>query len=362
MCCICKNFQKMIDFKQLYCMKKIIYFFVFILFMSCTNKYHRFAKNYSFKSKENKPDYANLDYWAAHPWKHDPSDSVPELLKPNYHPDSTVDIFFLYPTSYTNQSRPMGWNAPIDNPDINAKTDYSSILYQASVFNEAGRVFSPRYRQANLGAYFPKNGDDTLKAIAAFDLAYSDIKNAFEYYLEHFNNGRPIILASHSQGTTHAKRLLKEYFDGKPLQNKLVAAYLVGIFVEPDLLKNIKPCKSPNQTGCICTWRTFKQGYKPEFVEKEKFTAIVTNPLTWDSSKPIALREENPGSLLLNFNKLQHHIADAKTEGGILWTRKPKFFGNILLFSKNYHIADYNFYYLSIRNNVQQRINAYWKK
>jgi hypothetical protein len=44
------------------------------------------------------------------------------------------------------------------------------------------------------------------------------VKTAFLYYLQHYNNGRPIIIASHSQGATHGKRLLKEFFDGKELQ------------------------------------------------------------------------------------------------------------------------------------------------
>ncbi len=343
-------------------MKKSLFFVMMILLISCSNKYHQFAANYTFKSSDGKPDYSNLNYWAAHPWKHNPSDSVPKPLRQNYHADSTVDIFFLYPTSYTDLKKPLGWNAPIDDADINAKTDYTSILYQASVFNEVGRIFSPRYRQANLGAYFPTSKEDSTNAVAAFDLAYQDIKTAFEYYLQHYNNGRPIIIASHSQGTTHAKRLLKEYFDGKILQNKLVTAYIAGIFVEPDLLTNIKPCERPNQTGCICSWRTFKEGYKPDFVKKEKFIAIVTNPLTWDSSKPIASRKINDGSVLYNFNKLSTHVAAAKIEEGILWTSKPRFFGNIFFTSKNYHVADYNFYYLSIRKNVQQRIDAFWKK
>ena len=64
---------------------------------------------------------------------------------------------------------------------------------------------------------------DTSKAGKAFDFAYEDIKKSFEYYLQHYNNGRPIIIASHSQGTTHALRLLKEFFENKPLQ--LVAVW-----------------------------------------------------------------------------------------------------------------------------------------
>jgi hypothetical protein len=332
---------------------------VISFFVSCAEKNYVQQPEYNFKAKDNAPDYSDLNYWAAHPYKADPSDSVPSALKKDYRPDSTVDIFFLYPTSYTDRAMPYGYNAPIDDSAINQKTDSRSILYQASIFNEAGRVFAPRYRQANYFAYFPI---DTAASIAAFDKAYQDVKAAFQYYLAHYNNGRPIVIAAHSQGTTHAKRLIKEFFDGKPLQAQLVTAYLVGMPVEPNYFSNIKPCSKPNQTGCICSWRTFKEGYMDEFVKKEKFTAVVTNPLTWDSSKPVAARDANKGSVLLKFNKLVPHVANAEVHGGVLWTEKPHFFGNVFLKSPNYHIADYNLYYLSVRENVEQRIHAFYQK
>jgi len=327
---------------------------------SCANKYHKFASNYHFVSNDDKPNYSQLDYWAAHPYKHDPSDSIPKPLLATSITDSAVDVFFIHPTTYTSIKKEFGNNAPVDNADLNSKTDYSTILYQASVFNQAGRVFCPRYRQANLQAYFPKTSSDTTEAIAAFNLAYEDIKKAFNYYLQHYNNGRPIIIASHSQGTTHAKRLLKDFFDNTALQNKLVAAYLVGIPVEANLFTNIKPCNTPTQTGCVCSWRTFKEGYQPDYVANEP-SVIITNPLTWDSSKPLAARATNKGSILLNFNKLVPKVADANITGNILWTSKPHFFGNIFYTSKNYHIADYNLYYISVRENVSNRIKAFWK-
>ncbi len=342
--------------------RKAVYFLLALLVMGCSSKYHRFVKDYTFRSADGKPGYDNLDYWAAHPWKHNTSDSVPSPLQNDYHKDSAVDIFFLYPTTYTEKDKPLGWNAPIDDATINAKTDYTTILYQASVFNASGRVFSPRYRQANLEAYFPISAEDTTKAIAAFEEAYQDIRTAFIYYLEHWNGGRPIIIASHSQGTTHAKRLLKEFFDGKPLQKKLVAAYLVGIPVEPGYFTTIQPCADPKQTQCFCSWRTLKDGYKTDYMKEEKYTAIVTNPLTWDISKPNADRSQNKGSILLNFNKLVSGVADAKDGNGVIWTRKPKFFGNIFLSGKNYHVADYNLYYLSVRENVQQRFNMWLRE
>ncbi len=303
-------------------------------------------------------DYSNEKNWAALPWIKDASDSVPGQLRSGYTPDSTVDIFFLHPTTYTDKEMPLGWNAPVDDSAINRKTDGSTILYQASVFNAAGRVFAPRYRQANLDAYYSK---DTAEALAAFSEAYQDVKAAFEYYLAHYNNGRPIIIASHSQGTTHAISLVREFFDGKPLQQKLVAAYLVGMAVKPDTFATIQACKMPAQTGCVCSWRTYRENYEPLYIQNEPFTAIVTNPLTWDAEKPEAERKDNEGSVLLNFEKVKKRVVNAKVHDGVLWICRPHFFGSIFYTNKNYHIADYNLFYVSIRENVQQRINAFWK-
>ncbi len=333
-----------------------------LLITSCSNKYQQFTSNYTFTTPAGTPDYSRLDHWAAHPVKWDPSDSIPLPLREGFRPDTSVDIFFIHPTTYTDKKSLLGLNAPVDNAELNAKTDYSTILFQASIFNEAGRVYSPRYRQANLSCYFPVTAEDTLQALAAFELAYQDVKAAFLYYLQHNNNGRPIVIAAHSQGTTHAKRLLKELFDGTELQKKLVVAYLVGMPLEPDYFSSIKPCNTPGQTGCACSWRTFKEGYEPDYVMNEKFVSIVTNPITWDAQIPNANRLLNKGGLLLNFNKLVKNVSNAKISGGVLWTDKPHFLGNVFLTTKNYHIADMNLFYLGIRENVKQRIAAYEKK
>ena len=226
---------------------------ILLLFTGCSNSYRQFVSNYPIRSADGQPDYSNSAYWAALPDKRDPSDSVPLPLRNNYHPDTSVDIFFIHPTTYTDMKKPLGPNAPIDDATLNAKTDYTTILFQASIFNEAGRIYAPRYRQANLSCYFPKTKEDSLQSIAAFELAYEDVKAAFLYYLEHNNHGRPIIIASHSQGTNHAERLLKEFFDGKELQKQLVVAYLVGMPLKPGYFQSIKPCTTPTETGCACS-------------------------------------------------------------------------------------------------------------
>jgi len=328
------------------------------LFVSCSRGYQQFVSSYTFKSPDGKPDYSNLDYWAAHPDKKDPSDSLPKPLVKDFVPDTSADVFFIYPTSYGDASYTLGYNAPIDNALINAKTDYSSILYQASVFNAAGRIFAPRYRQANYWYYFSK---DTARAKEAFDFAYDDVKLAFEYYLEHSNRGRPIIIGAHSQGTTHALKLLKEFFDQSPLKEKLVAAYLVGMYIPENYFSNLTICKDPSQINCFCGWRTYRVNYIPPYVEKETIKSCVTNPLTWNDSVKLATADLNKGAILRKFNRVYYNVSDAKVNEGIVWTKKPKFPGSFMLRTKNYHIGDINLYYYSIRENIHQRVTAYKK-
>lgn len=326
-----------------------------IILCSC-NKHHNLQQHYTFKSANGSPDYSQLDYWAAHPWKWDPSDSVPAPLRDRVR-DSTVDVFFLHPTTLTSKKRNEA-NAAIDDAALNAKTDYSTILYQASVFNEECRVFAPRYRQAHLRNFFIP---DTVASNAAFELAYTDIKNAFEYYLQHFNNGHPIIIAAHSQGSKLAERLLKDYFEGKTLYNKLVVAYIAGWPVPKDYFTSLRVCTDSLQTGCVCSWRTFRKGYVPEFLANENGNSYVTNPLNWMSDETYASKQLNKGSVLTKFNKIYKQTTDAQASNGFLYVKKPVFPWSFLYFTRNYHIGDINLFYLNIREDVRRRIGLFWK-
>ena len=327
---------------------------------SCSPKYLSYQQNYTFRSVDGSADYADLDYWAAHPWKWDPSDSTPYPLR-NIQKDSTVDVFFLHPTSYTKKKK--GSNANIDDPLINAKTDYTSILYQASVFNEACRVFAPRYRQSHLKNFFEKEEGSKN---AAFDTAYHDIKNAFEYYLKTWNKGRPFIIAGHSQGSMLAERLLKEFFEGPAsdpnLYNRLVAVYIPGWPVPKNYFSKLKMCEDSFQTGCICSWRTLKRNFIPFYMKKDIGNTYATNPITWTTGNEYAPRRLNKGSVLKNFNRIMLYTTDAQVENGFLFVKKPKFPGSFLFIKRNYHIGDINLYYMNMRENMKRRVAMFWKK
>jgi hypothetical protein len=327
---------------------------VFTLF-SCSPKVSSYKGKAAFISETGVPDYGKIEYWAAHPNKKDPSDTVPLPLR-SYEKIKQADVFYLHPTTLVGTRENGNNNAKIDDPYINYKTDYSPIIYQASAFNENARVFAPRYRQAHIGMYSEK--DSALK-YAAFNLAYEDVKNAFVYYLKNENNGRPIIIASHSQGTTHATRLLKEFFDGKELSNRLVCAYLIGMGVKKDSYEKIPVCTDSTKTGCYVSWRTYRKDYTGEWVNRLDTSIVVVNPVTWKTTNEIVDKSLQKGAVLYNLNKVFTETQNSQAEGNALWVSHPKFPGSFLYRNKNYHAGDINLFYVDVREDASRRIKYY---
>jgi hypothetical protein len=327
------------------------------IFLGCAPSYTKYISNYKNTTSLAAADYSNPQLWAALPQQKDPADSIPAPLINDYFKDTTVDVFFVHPTTLTDKDDNR-WNADLNDAAINAKTDYGSILYQTSAFNEFN-VYAPRYRQAHLRSYFVT---DTARALQAFELAYQDIKTAFEYYLQHYNNGKPIIIASHSQGSTHTQRLLKEFFENQPLQQKLIAAYVVGMYIPNTYFKQLPLCNSATATGCVIGWRSFKEGYYPDYVIKENNSGWVVNPLSWTTDSAIVSFKQNKGAVLKDFNKLSKNVVGARISNGVLWLDKLHISGAFLIRMKNFHVGDINLFYQNIRHNLRQRVAAYKAK
>jgi len=302
------------------------------------------------------PDYSNLKNWAAHPHKKDPADRVPCSGIKDEQLTAVADVFFLYPTTYTGSEKHQKmWNASTEDQKTNEKTDDTAILFQSSIFNGAGRVFAPRYRQAHIHSFYTT---DKASGKQAIELAYSDIRVAFEYYLKHWNNGRPFIIAGHSQGGLHAMSLLKEVIEKSPLRKQLIVAYAVGYPIPNDFFQFLKPCQAPDETGCFCTWRTFERGYALK--KAHETNVICTNPLTWTTSeRQYAPQSLNKGAVVRPFCAIYPAFSDAEICKGVLMAKRPKFPGSALLRTHNYHPGDLNFYYMNIRENAQNRVKAY---
>ena len=302
-----------------------------------------------------KPNYSDKDSWAVLP------ENIPDEIS-TFNIDKNkkeADVFFIYPTLIDSRNQ-REWNSDIWDEDIRNDVINRPVKYQASAWLDAGNLYVPYYRQAHIRVFNDKFRVDGDKAL---NLAYNDIKEAFSYYLENFNNDKPFIIASHSQGTVHAKRLISEFIDGKELQKKLIAAYLVGIKVFEDEFKNIKPMNSPDETGGFVTWNTFKFNKYPRKDNYENWFkgGVTTNPITWDDSKET--KKDLHKGLLYRDLKIFSQNIDIKLIDGIVWSSIPNVPGKILLQTvRSYHFADINLFWVDIRENAKLRVDQWFKK
>lgn len=307
------------------------------------------ASTFSRDTAPAAPDYSHPDTWASLPFKLDPADYTPQGATPENQAQAEVDVFFIHPTTYRSEEQ---WNAAPDDAAINLRTDDLPIKHQASVFNHSTRVYAPRYRQMTYPGFFTKDQNAKREAL---DLAYQDVKKAFQYYLDHLREGRPFIIATHSQGTIHGIRLVREYIDGKALQDKMVAAYLVGWPFPADTFAHLPVCQEPSQTGCVIGWCSWQKGELAYNHDKFYAGSVVVNPISWRTDTLLALKAQHEGLVGRKYRRIQSGKVNAQVHDGVLWVSKPY----PIMPDKNYHIGDYNIFWADIRSNLATRVSTY---
>ena len=108
--------------------------FSIVLINACSPRLQPYKGDQEFKSVTGIPNYASLEYWSAHPEKWDPSDSIAGDLN-DVTNKKQVDVFFLHPTTFTNEGQKNISNASIDDPYLNKKTSRSLILIRPGSYS-----------------------------------------------------------------------------------------------------------------------------------------------------------------------------------------------------------------------------------
>ena len=324
-----------------------------ILFMSISCKTSYQSRVFAENSLPFKPNYAEPNSWAVFPGRY------PLALKDFIKIDRAkkADVFYIYPTLFSDKKN-KDWNADIWTSSIRQDVFQKAIKYQASAWLNAGNLYVPFYRQAHYRIFldpYSKEGEP------AWEVAYQDIKNAFQFYVSYYNKGRPIIIASHSQGSMHAKRLIKEFFDQKPLQNQLVAAYLIGTRIFPNEFESVPPMISPTDVGGFVSWNAYKIDKLPKKFTKWYQGGVTTNPISWDNQVTSKISEHK--GLLSEDTKIYPKSLRVMVIDGLLWTTLPQIPGRFFLsLIENYHFADINLFWKDIEENAIARVNAWYKK
>lgn len=318
--------------------------------------------------------YAGYDRWIARPGT---GADDPAMWRPEGFAEDgdalAVPVFFVHPTSYFEKAR---WNAP----ESDAKSRQLAELFvrgMASPFNKSLDVWAPRYRQATIGAFLT----DKPQGREALDLAYGDVLAAFDQFIATVDPNKPFVLAGHSQGAYHLRRLLRDRVAGKPLAKRIVAAYLIGwpVSVKQDLPQTgLGACARPEQTGCIVSWLTVAEPADTEMLVKawkrsEGLDGASLDGATFVCTNPLTGKAGGAAPASANFGTL---VPDVKAGTGSLVPgrvparcRKDGFLsvgdlpdlglGPYVLPGNNYHLFDVTLFWANLRADFVRRVKAW---
>lgn len=270
-----------------------------------------------------------------------------------------IDVFYVYPTFYN------GAAGRVMDIEKNVKLiPYikNNVLKNTGIFGADINLFAPLYRQAS----FKTLSMSIQERQKVLEISVADILAAFDYYLRQYNNGRPFVLAGHSQGSRMLAELMKRKFSLPALMKKLISAYLIGYSVTSgDLLKYpwLKLAKNATDTGVIITYNTQSATLKNNFLLRPG--SISVNPLNWGGSA--APKELNEGAVFFypdgSSRKIENFTSayiDEETGALIAPDADPDKYSSSLFAKGIYHIFDYEFFYRNLESNFQERQKNYF--
>lgn len=231
-------------------------------------------------------DYADTTYWYAF------GDT-----------DKPADVFYVYPTvsAISFADNDSSWFADITQAEVreeaNGNQRFNKMLYDDYNF------YAPYYRQMIFESY--NQPDSILQENAAF--AAQDVKDAFLYYMEHGNQGRPFFLVGHSQGSQVLIELLKNGMTDEQRQ-LMVAAYCIGYHVTAEELTQypdrLAPAADSLETGKLILFNSATDTAALASVSRGDVVGI--NPTVWNATSDTIPAEYQLG--LAKYNETRDSV------------------------------------------------------
>ena len=279
--------------------------------------------------------------------------------------DKTADVFFVCPTVYFGSDD--SYNMELTDGDT--KADFiGAINMEKEIYDRDSRFFAPYYRQVGLNVYSMEISDREQY----LELAFGDVKNAFGYYYENCNDGRPIVLVGFSQGADMCIRLMKECFGDEHIQNQLIACYAIGWSITEEETREypqLKFAKGESDTGVIISFNSEAENIDDSLIVPKGTKTLAINPLNWKTDAAIADKSLNLGACFTDYdgniteeinNFTGAYIDDVRGTLKITDVTPGEYPAGLEIFEDGiYHLYDYQFFYRNLQKNVQTRIDAY---
>ena len=287
--------------------------------------------------------------------------------------DANVDIFFVCPSAYDAQDGAL--NMPLDKEETKDRflgaVNMEKGIYDQDAAQSDNRFFAPYYQQISFQVYeMPEAEREPY-----LQIAYADVEAAFEYYLAHYNDGRPFILAGFSQGADMLLRLMKEHFDDPALQEQLVACYAIGWRItqdDIDAYPQLKMAQSESDTGTIISFNSESPETTGSLLVPEGVKTFAINPLNWKTDSTPADRSENKGACFTDRTGAITEEIPGLTGGYIDEVRgtlkvtdvtSDEYTPGLSIFQDGvFHRFDFQFFYRNLQENVAVRTEAYMEE
>ena len=269
--------------------------------------------------------------------------------------DAAADVFYIISTETGDYKLSTGetcYYADTHNDSLRAPL-YGEMLGVDTLLSGRLNYYSPYYRQCSLQSF----ENDSVAAIR-MPLALDDVRQAFAYYLAHYNHGRPFILAGFSQGAHIMMKLLKE-MDEDTFQ-RMIAAYAIGIAVT-DTHPHIVAAKGADDTGVTIRYNSVRN--KDCVMRGWKKSNLAINPVNWRTDSTMATLITEPSPLLpVAEQKKDTMTIHLDTATGLLMVEgytAQDYMLPLLGIEGNYHTREIWLYRQQLRENMDLRANRF---
>ncbi len=276
-----------------------------------------------------------------------------------------ADVFFICPTVYGGGED--SFNMTIDDEDAKASFVGATNM-EKGIYDGDTRFFAPFYRQAGLSAY--ELSEEEREPYLAY--AYGDVKDAFLYYMDNYNDGQPIILAGFSQGADLSIRLLEDCFVDEEINELLVACYAIGWRVteeEMDEYTHLKFASGESDTGVIVSFNSEAEYITDSLTVPARTRTLAINPLNWTTDGIPADKSENLGACFTDYDGnitseipelTGAYIDPVRGTLKVPDVSAEDYPAGLSIFEDGiYHLYDYQFFYRNLQENVGVRLDAY---
>ncbi|MBR1861453.1 MAG: DUF3089 domain-containing protein [Lachnospiraceae bacterium] len=277
--------------------------------------------------------------------------------------EKEADLFLVCPTVDMKDE----YNMSLDDSETKASF-LGALNMERGIYEETTRMYAPYYRQAAMKVY----GLERDKWNDYMSIAYRDVSDAFAYYLENENEGRPVVLAGFSQGADMCLRLAEEYFGDRKLNSQLVAIYAIGWPLTKEMCEKfpqLVPASGEDDTGVVISIDCEAPEVEETFIYPSGQKGLTINPLNWKTDSTPADKSLNKGACFTDYSGgITSETAMLcgcyiDEERGVIKVTDIDA-QDYLPFVPGlpegaYHIYDYQFFFRNLQENVKVRVDAF---